>query len=193
MEGFMVKHRMTDGDLPEVIFITDQLRVPDGDRVIASLPPSSAVIIRDYDHPEREAYARRMVEVAHSCGIRAIVAGDAGLARKVKADGFHMPEYQLSMRMPSRHGFSLVTGSAKSQKSRMRAASIGVDMVLCSPIFKTQSHIGLQGMGIHLLSRILEYSPLPVVALGGINEMTLKKLKAMPVAGYAAIDGLAKL
>ena len=186
----MVKHRMTDGALPEVIFITDQLRVPHGERVIASLPSSSAVIIRDYDHPERAAYARHMVEVAQRCGVKALVAGDVALARKVGADGFHMPEYQLWQRMPLRHGFSIVTAATKSQKSMQRAAALGVDMALCSPIFKTRSHVGAKGMGVHLLSRIIQHAPLPVVALGGIDDTTIKRLRGMDIAAIAAIDGL---
>lgn len=188
----MVKHRMHKRDLPSVIFITDCVRAPHWAEIIAALPASSAVIIRDYDHSEREAYARQIVEFSRRCGIKALVAGDVALARRVSADGFHMPEYQLSRPMPSRHGFSLVTAAAKSQKSRLRAAILGVDMVLCSPIFKTQSHSGAKGMGIHLLSRMIERSPLPVVALGGINDATLKKLNGTGLAAFAAIDGFSK-
>ena len=188
----MVKHRMRTRDLPSVIFITDRVRAPHWAEILAALPASSAVIIRDYDHSEREAYARQIVALAKRCGIKALVAGDVALARKVAADGFHMPEYQLYRSMPSLHGFSLVTAAAKSQKSRLRAAAMGVDMVLCSPIFKTQSHRGIKGMGAHLLSRLIEHSPLPVVALGGINDATLKKLNDTGLAAFAAIDGLSK-
>lgn len=189
----MVKHRMRKRDLPQVIFITDCERAPHWAEVIAGLPASSAVIIRDYDHREREVYARQIVAFAKRCGVKALVAGDVGLARKVSADGFHMPEYQLCQPMPSHHGFSLVTAAAKSQKSRLRAATLGVDMVLCSPIFKTQSHSGVKGMGIHRLSRIIARSPVPIVALGGINDATLKKLNDTGLAAFAAIDGFSKV
>ena len=185
----MVKHRMHKHDLPQVIFITDCERAPHWADIIASLPASSAVIIRDYDHSAREAYARQIVAFARRCGVKTLVAGDAILARKVSADGFHMPEHQLYRSMPSRHGFSLVTAAAKSQKSRLRAAAMEVDMVLCSPIFKTRSHSGANGMGVHLLSRLIERSPLPVVALGGVNETRVKKLKGTGLAAFAAIDG----
>ncbi len=188
----MVKHRMSHSGLPKVIFITDAVRIPHSDRVIASLPPYSAVIIRDYDHPERETYARRIVQIAHRRGIRALVAGDAELARKVGADGLHMPEYQLSIGMPPRSGFSLVTAATKSQKSMIRAVDIGVDMAVCSPVFATLSHPGAKEMGVHLLSRILKCAPLPVVALGGINQTTSKKLQGLTVAATAAIDGFSK-
>lgn len=189
----MVKHRMRKRDLPRVIFVTDCERAPHWAEIIAGLPASSAVIIRDYNHSEREAYARQIVTFAKRCGVKALVAGDAVLARKVYADGFHMPEYQLCQSMPSRHGFSLVTAAAKSQKSRLRAATLGVDMVLCSPIFKTLSHSGAQGMGMHRLSRMIARSPVPVVALGGINDTTLKKLNGTGLAAFAAIDGLSKV
>lgn len=188
----MVKHRMRKSDLPQVIFITDRVRAPHWAEIIAALPASSAVIIRDYDYSEREAYARQIVAFAKRCGVKALVAGDAVLARKVFADGFHMPEHQLYRPMPPRHGFSLVTAAAKSQKSSLRAAAMGVDMVLCSPIFKTQSHSGAKGMGIHRLSRRIERSPLPVAALGGINDATLKKLNGTGLAAFAAIDGFSK-
>ncbi len=188
----MVKHRMHKSDLPQVIFITDRERAPHWAEIITALPASSAVIIRDYDHGEREAYARQIVELARRCGVKSLLAGDANLARKVEADGLHMPEHQLYRPMPPCHEFSLVTAATKSQKSRLRAAAMGVDMVLCSPIFKTQSHSDANGMGAHRLSRLIKHSPLPVVALGGINNESLKKLDSIGIAAFAAIDGFSK-
>lgn len=186
----MVKHRIENGTLPGLIFITDHKRVPHGEAVIAALPAGSAVIIRDYDHNDRAQYALKLVQIAHRHGVRALVAKDSDLARNIGADGFHMPEYQLNAPMPPRQGFSLVTAAAKSLKSMQRAADIGVDMVLYSPIFKTRSHIGAKAKGIHLLARVIDHAPLPVAALGGINEKTEKKLKGINIAAIAAIDGL---
>ena len=193
MEGFMVKQRMLVKGLPQVVFITDNKRVPHFETVIASLPNNAAVIIRDYDHPDRYAYAHHIVELCKSCGVTSIVAGDAQLARKVGADGLHLAEYQLSGRRIIRHNFSIITAAAKSQLSMRRAATLGVNMVLFSPIFKTQSHRGVSGLGIHVLSRTIMHAPLPVAALGGINDKTLNRLNGIDIACYAAIDGLADI
>ncbi len=186
----MVKHRMANSTLPHVIFITDRKRAQGAESAISRLPPNSAVIIRDYDHSEREAYAKDFVQIAHRYDVRALVAGDARLAHKIGADGFHMPEYQLWQSMPSRHGFSLVTAACKSQKSMCRAAQMGVNMALYSPIFPTRSHQGAKTIGVHKLSRVIAHAPLAVAALGGINAKTIKKLDAINITAIAAIDGL---
>lgn len=183
---------MLEINLPEVIFITDEVRVPHPEEGIASLPCGSAVIIRDYNHSDRENYARHLVHIAHECGVMALVAGDVALARNVAADGLHMPEYQLWQKTPNLAGMSLVTAAVKNRRSMIRAAAIGVDMGLCSPIFPTASHPNSNVMGVHRLARLIDRAPLPIIALGGMNEMTMKKLKDINIAGIAAIDGLSK-
>ncbi|WP_417449145.1 thiamine phosphate synthase [Kordiimonas sp.] len=171
-----------------LIFCTDIARVCKPDAVIESLPAGSLVICRDYDHPDREAYARHLRALTRKNRQFLLVAGDVALARKVGADGVHLPEYMLSRRQVL-GGFRLVTAACHSRAALVRAARLGVDFALVSPVFSTRSHVGAPALGPHRFRLLTSCTALPVAALGGVNVHTAKKLRPFKLAAVAAIDG----
>lgn len=176
----------TGGALP--VFITDSARVPGAEAVIRGLPKGAIVICRDYDHPTRASFARQLRTVTRDCGHVFLVAGDAGLARDVGADGVHLPEHKL-WQTPNLAGFSFISAACHTRRALCRAADIGVDLALVSPAFPTRSHAGAATLGMHRFSRLVEKASLPVAALGGVNVVTAKKLRPLGLAAFAAIDG----
>jgi thiamine monophosphate synthase len=117
-----------------------------------------------------------------------LVAGDAALARRVKADGVHLPQYQLRGGRPA--GLKIVTAACHTRAALARAAAVGVDLALVSPVFATRSHAGAPALGPHRFARLIRGAAVPVAALGGITPQTAKRLRPLNVAGVAAIDGL---
>jgi len=174
------------GALP--VFITHAGRVPDPKAVASGLPEGAIVIVRDYDHADRGALARSLREVTKERRQILLIAGDAGLARAVGADGVHLPEHQL-VRPPALTGFSFVSAACHSRAAMKRAAAIGADLALVSPVFETRSHAGAPCLGLHRFARLIKDAPLPVAALGGVNARTAKKLRPLDLAAFAAIDG----
>ena len=92
-----------------------------------------AVIVRDYDHPQREKYARDILKQAKG---PVLIAGDITLARRVKAEGLHVPQWQLS-RLPQRifcpPGW-LITAACHSLKAIKQAQQNPmIQAVLVSP------------------------------------------------------------
>ncbi len=174
------------GALP--IFITHAGRVADPEAVAMGLPVGAVVIVRDYDHADRFTLARDLRRITKARRQMLLIAGDAGLACAVGADGVHLPEHQL-VRPPVLTGFSFVTAACHSRSAMKRAAEIGADLALVSPVFETRSHVGASALGMHRFARLIKGAPLPVAALGGINMVTAKKLRPLGLAAYAAIDG----
>ncbi|MFC4346687.1 thiamine phosphate synthase [Kordiimonas lipolytica] len=174
------------GALP--VFITHAGRVPDPLAVASGLPEGAIVIVRDYDHADRAALARSLREVTKERRQILLIAGDARLARAVNADGLHLPEHQL-VRPPVLTGFSFVSAACHSRAAMKRAAAIGADLALVSPVFETRSHAGAPCLGLHRFARLIKDAPLPVAALGGVNTGTAKKLRPLDLAAFAAIDG----
>ena len=170
------------------IFITDQNRIPDPERVLSALPAGALVICRDYDHDDRTAYAQWLRSLTSARGQHLLVAGDAGLARRVRADGIHLPEHQL-FDFPKLAGFSIVTAACHSRRALRRAEHVGVDIALVSPVFATSSHIGTSGMGVHRFARLVVGVGIAVAPLGGVNKHTVKCLRALRPIAVAAIDG----
>ncbi len=169
------------------VFITHAARAPDPLSVAAGLPPGSIILLRDYDHTGRAALARSLRAATRARRQILLVAGDVALARAVRADGVHLPEYMLRRYRP--RGFRLVTAACHSRAALKRAADMGVDMAFVSPVFATRSHAGARSLGVHRFSRLIRDAGLPVAALGGITPTTAKKLHTFNLAGVAAIDG----
>ncbi|UTW55450.1 thiamine phosphate synthase [Kordiimonas sp. SCSIO 12610] len=177
-----------------LVFMTDQGRVSDLERVLYSLPEGSIVILRDYECPDRDVLAANMCSICRKRGLYFLVAGDFTLAQKVKADGVHVPEYMLFDYRTARQfkGVSMVTAACHSQKALTRAASLGVSAAFVSPVFATNSHKGARPMGIHAFSRLIAKTRIPIIALGGISFGTVGRLKSINIAGIAAIDGIVR-
>jgi thiamine monophosphate synthase len=174
-----------------LFYCTDLARVCHPGKVIEKLPSGSVVICRDYDHAERETYARHLRALTCKNGQFLLVAGDVALARRVGADGVHLPEYMLRAR-PVLSGFRLITAACHSVQALRRAERLGVDFALVSPVFSTRSHVDARPLGLHRLSRHISGTRVPCVALGGVNVKTARKLRPLRLAGVAAIDGLSE-
>lgn len=181
-------------DLPRLWFFTDRARIGDPAAVARRLPPGSGVVLRDYGAPNRDALAREIAAVAAECGLIFVVGEDAGLASAVGADGMHVPERSLGRLSALRAAWpkALLTTSAHGKDALAMAHRAGADAAFVAPIFPTASHPGAPAMGVETLKGLLEHSPLPVIALGGIDGKTVGGLDGLPLAGIAAIGGFAK-
>ncbi len=178
--------------LPGTILLTDTTRLPDPLRAAAALPRGSAIILRHYDDPEREAMARALLAICRRRSLKLLVAGDWRLAWKLGAHGVHLPEWQLQNPPPRRRtpGW-LVTAAAHSPRALSQAARLGADAALLSPVFATVSHPGAANLGALGLARAARWAPLPIYALGGVNTTNAGRLGPTGIAGIAAISGLA--
>lgn len=194
-----LNRRSRAAHLPPLILLTDRRRLADPAAAAARLPPGSAVILRDYDDPDRAALARRLRRITRARRVLLLVAGDFRLAAAVDADGVHLPEGM------ARHGLlgplldwrrragKLLTVAAHSRGALARAAAIGADAALLSPVFATASHPGNDVLGPLKFRRLAAGASLPVVALGGIDTGTVRCLLGSGAAGVAGIGGLGGL
>ena len=175
--------------------MTDRTRLPDPLPAAAALPAGAAVVLRHYDipEPEREDLGRRLAALCRRRGLALLVAGDLRLAIRLGAAGLHLPEHRLAA-IPAarRHGLPLVTVAAHGEATLMRAAGLGADAALLSPVFATASHPGTRTLGPVRFARLVHRAKLPVYALGGIDSMTAPRLTGSGAAGLAAIGGLSR-
>lgn len=173
-----------------LILMTDAGRLPDPETAIAALPADSIVIFRDYDHPDRTGLAVQLLKASRLAGCWFLVAGDASLAKRLGADGVHLPEHGLTKRPTTLSGFSLVTAACHSAVALRRARRAGAHMAIVSPVFPTESHPGAKTLGVHGLSRLMAQAELPVAALGGITMKNARKLRLLKLAAVAGISGI---
>ena len=157
---------------------------------VSRLPPRSVVVFRAYSDPDREIKARLLLSYAHAQSHLFLVAGDIALARKLGADGVHLPEYMLSHTRPNLFGFSFVSAACHNAIALRRAASLGVDLAIVSPVFATNSHPTQRPLGVHRFARMVHGARLPVAALGGINVRTVGQLSGLGIEAVAGMSGI---
>lgn len=183
-------------------FLTDRRRGPDPLAVAKALPAGAAIILRDYDDPGRRARALTLQRICRERGVMLLIGGDAVLAREVGADGLHLRSDQLRKGLGGarleqgrefhRAGGRLLTASCHSAEELERAGAIGADIAFLSPAFATASHPGAEGLGAEKFRRLAAASPIPVLALGGVDERNAASLAGPNVAGLAAIGAFEK-
>lgn len=177
--------------LPPLLLMTDQSRLPDPRPALDQLPAGSAVILRHYDSPQRLELGRDLRQMTKARRQLLLVAGDAMLAAYLGADGLHLPDRAngQNWRLKMRPGW-LLTAAAHSERSLLRAASLGADAALLSPVFPTKSHPDQAGLGSGFFAKLVRSAALPVYALGGITDENAQRLLASGSVGIAGISGL---
>ena len=179
--------------LPLLLLLTDRHRLPDPLAAAQGLPRGSAVILRDYDDPQRAALARRLHKVCRARDLRLLIGGDWRLAAQLGADGVHLPEAQIDQRsLRRRPPRMLLTMAAHGVAALYRAHRAGADAVLLSPAFASASHPGAPGLGPIRFAAIARQAPLPVYALGGVTGRNAGRLAASGIVGIAAISALSR-
>ena len=177
--------------LPRAFVMSDRERMPDPVAVLDALPCNVAMIFRHYKDPNRVARAHEVVSRAHQLGIQVLVAGDPRLARRVGADGVHLPGHLLRRRVFSRLAAMrpdwLITAAVHDQRELTRATGAQVDAVMVSPVFSTTTRVQRQALGVMGLRRMTASATMPVFALGGLNTTVLPRLRLCGAAGFAGV------
>jgi len=117
---------------------------------------------------ELERLATQVVALAHAHGARVLVNGDLELARKVGADGVHLAAAQL-LALTQRPEVEWCAASAHNAAELSRAAELGLDFAVLSPVKPTLSHPGATPLGWEGFAELAAGMPMPVYALGGMS------------------------
>lgn len=130
--------------------------------------------------------ALRSSELAHAVGARVLINEDTGLAQEVAADGVQLTGAQLAA-CNKRPDFELCAASCHSAAELKRAADLGLDFALLSPVLPTKSHPGAPHLGWEAFAAMAKDSSIPVYALGGLQ------IRDMEMAWQNGAHGIALL
>ena len=147
--------------------------------------------VRDKTLPSeaRREFARRVMALAGRFdGAIVLINDDEVLAREVGASGVHLSSARL-MQSATRPQFARVGASCHTAEQLAHAAALELDFVLLSPVLPTLSHPDQAGMGWEAFARLIEFSPLPVFALGGMTPAMLDTARRHGAHGIALLRG----
>lgn len=174
--------------LPRAWFLTDPGRVSDPVAVARRLPRGWGVIYRHFGAKDRFIIGEGLARVCRRRGLVLLVSADPALAAHIRADGVHWPEARLRG-VRNHRPCTIETASAHSRAALARARSLGFDAVFLSRVFPSRSTSDGKAMGALRFRQIARTAPLPVYALGGVNDRNAAR--ATPYsAGWAAIDAV---
>lgn len=141
------------------------------------------------DYETMLAEARPLRDYLRSVGIPFIVNNEVELARELDADGVHVGQGDMPAAEVRRLvGDNMMIGLSVSNAEEMRAVDPAiVDYVGCGPVFTTATKPdAAPAVGIEGWAELSVLSPLPLVAIGGIN---VERARAIRAAGRC--DGVA--
>lgn len=147
--------------------------------------------VRDKTLPptQRHAFARQVMALAAQYEqVMVLINDDQELARTVGAGGVHLSSQQL-WQIERRPDFARVAASCHGAADLARAAGLGLDFVVLGPLLPTASHPGAAGIGWPAFARLIERSPLPVYALGGLQPEMLETARGHGGHGIALMRG----
>ncbi len=134
----------------------------------------------------REAFAREVVRRARPCGAIVVVNDDLELARRVGADGVHLPARHLAC-LGGRPDFEWVGASCHTRAELEQAAALSLDYALLGAVLPTATHPGAPCLGWEGFAALAANLPLPVFALGGMSRDDMETARDAGAHGIAAI------
>ena len=139
--------------------------------------------LRDRGLPDREAFAREVVGLAHARGARVLVSNGPALG-----DGQHLAAAQL-MQATGRPSGALAAASCHSTQELQRAMALGFDFAVLGPVKATASHADARPLGWDGFARIARGASIPVYAIGGLRRHDLEAAWRAGAHGVAMISG----
>lgn len=138
----------------------------------------------------RARLASQALARCRAVGARLLINGDVALARALGADGVHLNADALARlkERPLPPG-QWVAASCHDPEELQRAAALGADFVVLSPVAATASHPGAPPIGWSLFADWAAAMPVPVYALGGMRMDDRPLARAHGGQGVAGISG----
>jgi thiamine-phosphate pyrophosphorylase len=173
--------------LPQIWLMTDPRFGEDLLAAIRRLPFRSGIIFRHYELGERKRYRlfQKVKRVCRQRGHLLLLAGNEKMAMRWSADGFHQ---RSARKLKLIQSCPVHDRNELAQAKRHRA-----DMILVSPLFTTNSHVGQRPLGRLAFNRLAAAAGgMKVIALGGVTHQQARSLNPRLTHGWAAIDAFRK-
>ena len=169
-------------NLPKVFIFLDHYN----NQIFKNNITNIGIIYRNYNDSKRET---ELIKIAKACKknrYQLFVSNDIKLAIKVRSDGIYIPSFNKKKRFLNLENKNfIILGSAHNQIEIQEKNSQRCSAIFLSPVFnikKSKNYLGINKF--NLLSHSTKVS---VLALGGINQNNIRKLKMLHINGFGGI------
>ena len=144
------------------------------------------IIYRNYNAKNRE---KELVKIAKACKKnrnQLFVSNDIKLAIKVKAEGIYNPSFNKTKSFANLEKKNIkIIGSAHNQKEIQEKIRQNCSAIFLSPIFYIEK--SKKFLGLHKFNYLSCNNDINILALGGISENNIHKLKLLNTKSYGGI------
>ncbi|MDG2001154.1 MAG: thiamine phosphate synthase [Alphaproteobacteria bacterium] len=169
--------------IPYIWFLTDTVKTKNPLDISRKLPFNSGILIRSYNNKNKEKIIKNIINLKKRKVHTVLVSGRHKSHSNI--DGAHLPSWLNSSFLINK---KLISMSAHGAIDIRKSINIKADIIFISPIFHTTSHPEAKNLGVIKLGLMAKLFKKPVIALGGINNNNISRLKGLPIAGCAGID-----
>ena len=153
---------------------------------IDKLDKYTGIIFRNYNSKNDLKSIIRLKNFCKENGYKFFLSNNVKLALKLKLDGAYIPSFNkdikhLSYSFPKNF---IILGSAHNNKEIKIKQNQSVKIIFLSSLFKKNKNY----LGINRFKLLSKLSKCKVIALGGISNQNLKKLKLLKCFGFAGIS-----
>jgi len=145
------------------------------------------IIYRNYNDQKRE---NELIKIARACKAsrsQLFVSNDIKLAIKVKAEGIYIPSFNKTKGFANLGKKNIkILGSAHNQKEIQKKISQNCSAIFLSPIFHVKK--SKKFLGLHKFNYLSQKNNTNLLALGGISQSNIHKLKLLNIKGFGGIQ-----
>ena len=168
--------------LPNLFIFLDQYN----NQIFENNNINIGAVYRNYNDTKRET---ELIKIAKACKkkrYQLFVSNDIKLALKVKADGIYIPSFNKTKKFLNLEKKNLtILGSAHNQKEIREKISQKCRAIFLSPIFYAEKSINF--LNVYKFNSLSRSNKVNILALGGITEHNVRKLRLLHIKGFGGI------
>lgn len=136
--------------------------------------------------------AKKIKLIADAYHIPFVINDNIDVAMEIDADGVHVGQNDMNARdvrkIIGKH--KILGVSAETVEQALTAEDCGADYLGVGAVFNTDTKLDAQSISFDTLKEITKRVRIPVVAIGGINENNILKLKGSHIDGVAVVSAI---
>tara|TARA_B110001452_G_scaffold226535_1_gene200967 strand:- start:101 stop:667 length:567 start_codon:yes stop_codon:yes gene_type:complete len=157
-----------------------------------NLNKNISIIYRNYKKKPDESTILSLKNYCRANKRELYLSNNIKLAIKHRLNGVYIPSFNKvkNFNFLSKPNDFLIIGSAHNRAEIKLKEDQGCNLIFLAPTFKVNKKIGF--LGINKFNLLTMNSKSVFIALGGINQKNIKKLKLLNCEGFAGISWIKK-
>jgi len=143
------------------------------------------VIYRNYKGEKKEEELIKIAKICKRKKMQLFVSNDLKLTLKVKANGLYIPSFSKKKFLNLENKRLKILGSAHNTKQIYEKISQQCDAIFLSPVFYMKKY--KKFLNIYKFNLLSNISKIDFMALGGINDNNIRKLRLLNIKGFGGI------